>query len=194
MRREVIDMLIGFAMCGSFCTFGRSLAVMERLALDGNSIVPIMSQNAYSTDTRFGEAESIKRRVTDICKRDIIHTVKDAEPLGPNLALDMLIVSPCTGNTLAKLAGGITDTAVTMACKAHLRCDRPLVIALASNDAMSANLANIGTLLMRKSVYFVPMSQDDPDGKPHSLVADFECIPEAVLAAAQGRQIRPLFI
>ena len=187
-------MLIGYAMCGSFCTFGRSLAVMERLALDGNSIVPIMSQNAYSTDTRFGEAESIKRRVTDICKRDIIHTVKDAEPLGPNLALDMLIVSPCTGNTLAKLAGGITDTAVTMAAKAHLRCDRPMLIALASNDAMSQNLGNIAKLITRKSVYFLPLSQDDPRGKPHSLIAEFSRLGEGFFAMEEGRQLRPLFV
>ena len=187
-------MLIGYALCGSFCTFGRSFEVMERLVSEGHSLVPIMSANAFSTDTRFGEAAAVRQRVTDICGREIIHTVRDAEPLGPKVRLDMLIASPCTGNTLAKLAGGITDTSVTMACKAHLRCDRPLVIALASNDAMSANLANIGSLLMRKSVYFVPMCQDDPIGKPHSLVADFGRVPEAVAAAAEGRQLRPLFI
>ncbi len=187
-------MLIGYAMCGSFCTFERSFAVMERLVSDGHSLVPIMSEIAFSEDTRFAKAEDVRNRAVKLCGREIIHTVKAAEPLGPKLKLDMLIVSPCTGNTLAKLANGITDTAVTMACKAHLRCDRPLIIALASNDAMSSNLANIGALLMRKSVYFVPMLQDDHKGKPHSLVAEFEKLPEAVSAAMSGSQMRPLFI
>jgi len=187
-------MLIGYAMCGSFCTFSKSISVMEQLHAEGHEIVPIMSANAFSTDTRFGNAADIRERICGICRRNIIHSVADAEPLGPKIKLDLLIVSPCTGNTLAKLAHGITDTAVTMACKAHLRCDRPLLVALASNDAMSANLSNIGTLLMRKAVFFVPMVQDDPNGKPHSLVARFECIPEAVDAALSGRQLRPLFL
>ena len=187
-------MLIGYALCGSFCTFSRSIAVMERLRADGHQILPIMSEIAYSTDTRFGRAEDIRRRITEICEREIIHTVEAAEPLGPKVNLDVLIVSPCTGNTLSKLAHGVTDTAVTMACKAHLRSDRPLLISLASNDAMSANLANLSRLLMRKSVYFVPLLQDDPEKKPHSLVAQFERIPEALTAAMEGRQLRPLFI
>ncbi len=187
-------MLIGYAMCGSFCTFSKSIAVLEKLRADGHEIIPIMSAIAHSTDTRFGRAEEIRERISDICGRDIISTVEAAEPLGPKVKLDLLIVSPCTGNTLAKLAQGITDTSVTMACKAHLRCDRPLLIALASNDAMSANLQNIAGLLTRKAVYFVPLSQDDPAGKPHSLVAEFERIPEAVTAAMEGRQIRPLFV
>ncbi len=187
-------MLIGYAMCGSFCTFSRSLAVMERLMADGHELLPIMSEIAYSTDTRFGKAEDIRRKVVSLCGHDIIKTVEEAEPLGPKIKLDMLIVSPCTGNTLAKLAHGITDTSVTMACKAHLRCDRPLLISLASNDAMSANLANIAKLLVRKAVYFVPLSQDDPEWKPHSLVAEFERIPEAVEAALSQKQLRPLFL
>lgn len=187
-------MLIGYALCGSFCTFSRSIAVMERLCADGHELIPIMSGNAYSTDTRFGEAAVIRERIISICGRDIIHTVDAAEPLGPKVKLDLLIVSPCTGNTLAKLACGITDTAVTMACKAHLRCDRPLLIALATNDGMSANLGNLGHMLARKSVYFVPLLQDDPEGKPHSLVAELERIPEAVTAAMEGRQLRPLFV
>lgn len=187
-------MLIGYALCGSFCTFSRSMAVLEGLVADGHSVIPIMSPAAFSTDTRFGEATKIRGKLERLCGNEIVTSVKDAEPLGPKVKLDIMIVSPCTGNTLAKLAHGITDTAVTMACKAHLRCDRPLLLALASNDAMSGNFANLAAMLNRKAVYFVPMVQDDPIGKPHSLVAQFERIPEAMTAALSGRQLRPLFV
>lgn len=187
-------MLIGYAMCGSFCTLSRSIAVMEQLSKSGHELIPIMSDAAYSTDTRFGKAADIRARIEGICKREIIHTIADAEPLGPKVSLDLLIVSPCTGNTLAKLSHGITDTAVTMACKAHLRCDRPLLLALATNDALSGNLENLARMLKRKAVYFVPLSQDDPENKPHSLVAEFERIPSAAAAAAAGEQLRPLFV
>ena len=153
-----------------------------------------MSAAARYTDTRFGKAEDFAREIEDICKRKIISTVAEAEPLGPKEPLDALIISPCTGNTLAKIASGITDTAVTMAAKAHLRQDRPLVIALATNDAISQNLANIARLLSRKSVYFVPLRQDDPVGKPHSLVADLSRLHESICAAMENRQLRPLFI
>ncbi len=186
-------MLVGYALCGSFCTFERSLAVMEQLAAS-HEVVPIMSEHAAAIDTRFGRASDICGRIESICKRRIIRTVAEAEPLGPKVKLDLLIAAPVTGNTIAKLAHGITDTAVTMACKAHLRSDRPLLLALASNDAMSANLANVGALLMRRSIYFVPMVQDDPKAKPHSLVANFERIPEAMDAALRGEQLRPLFL
>ncbi len=187
-------MLIGYALCGSFCTFSKSIAVMEQLASQGHEVMPIMSRNAFTTDTRFGKSAEICERIERICGRPIIHTIDEAEPLGPKISLDLLIVAPLTGNTLAKLANGITDTAVTMACKAHMRSDRPLLLALASNDAMSANLANIGQLLLRKNVYFVPMVQDDPASKPHSLVACFDRIPEAIDAAMAGKQLRPLFL
>ncbi len=187
-------MLIGYAICGSFCTFKRSLDIMAELADEGHIIIPIMSEIAYSTDTRFGKAEDIRKRITDICQNEIIHTIADAEPLGPKIKLDLLIVAPCTGNTLAKLANGITDTSVTMACKAHLRCDRPLLITLASNDALSANLENLARMLKRKSVYFVPLLQDDPVNKPHSLVAQFERTKEAMTAAMSGKQLHPLFV
>lgn len=187
-------MLIGYAFCGSFCTISRSIDAMASLSAMGHELVPIMSEIAYTTDTRFGKAADIRECIEKICGREIIHTVKDAEPLGPSVKLDMLVVAPCTGNTLGKLAHGITDGAVTMACKAHLRSDRPLLLALASNDAMSGNLENLARLLKRRSVYFVPLLQDDPVGKPHSLVAELERIPEAVAAAAEGRQIRPLFV
>ncbi len=186
--------MIGYAFCGSFCTFSKSLQILEKLKKLGYDIQPIMSENAYSTDTRFWIAEDFRSRVEKICGRSIIHTIADAEPLGPKISLDSLIIAPCTGNTLAKIAAGITDTTVTMAAKAHLRSDRPLVIALASNDALSANLRNIGTLLSRKHIYFVPMEQDDPQKKPHSLVADFSLLEETHSNALKGMQIRKIFI
>lgn len=187
--------MIGYAFTGSFCTLSRSLSELERLVSAGYEIQPIMSENVYSTDTRFFKKEDFIKRVEGLSSAEIIHTVTDAEPLGPKRPLEALIIAPCTGNTLAKISHGITDTAVTMAAKAHLRCDRPLLIALASNDAMSQNLENIARMLMRKSVYFLPMRQDDPKDKPHSLVADFERLPDALDAMlGGGRQIRPLFL
>ena len=185
---------LGYAITGSFCTVGRSLAVLRRLVAAGHSILPVMSENAFYTDTRFGRAEDVSGEVERICGRGVIHTVEGAEPLGPTIPLDALVVAPCTGNTLAKVAAGITDTSVTMAMKAHLRCDRPLLVALATNDAMSQNLGNIGRLLSRKSVFFVPMEQDSPLGKPHSLVAKFELIPECLDLMMRGVQKRPVFL
>lgn len=185
---------IGYLITASHCTFSRSLSVLAALAGRGYEIVPIMSENAYSRDTRFFTAKEMRERVEEITGRSVIHTVTDAEPLGPREPLDLLVVAPCTGNTLAKVARGITDTAATMAIKAHLRADRPLLIALASNDALSANLASLAIVMQRPSVYFVPMKQDDPEGKPYSLVAELEMIPECIDALADGRQIRPLFL
>ncbi len=185
--------MLGYAICASHCTFSASLAAMERLLCDGYEIQPIMSDNAYYTDTRFFEAKGFCRRVEELCGRKIIHTITAAEPLGPRTPLDALVIAPCTGNTLAKIATGITDTAVTMAAKAHLRRDRTTLIALATNDAMSQNLQNIAKLITRRSVYFVRLLQDDTEGKPHSLVADMSEIPEALAAAMEGRQMRPFF-
>lgn len=185
--------MIGYAFCGSFCTHQNSIYVLERLLSAGYEIQPIMSETAYQTDTKFGSATELCNKVSALCGREIIHTIVDAEPLGPKVKLDALVICPCTGNTLAKMANGITDTAVCMAAKAHLRSDRPLVIALASNDALSANLRNIGTLLSRKCVYFVPMFQDDPNNKPHSLVANFERLPETLERALQGVQYQKVF-
>lgn len=179
-------------MCGSFCTHEVSLEVLKKLAIN-NDIIPILSFNAYKTDTRFGKADDLVRNLLHITGHDVICTIEDAEPLGPKIKLDALIISPCTGNTIAKLAHGITDTPVTMAAKAHMRSSRPLIIALATNDAISANLSNIGELLNRKGVYFVPFVQDDPVGKPHSLVADFSLVESAYMSAMDGKQIRPLF-
>lgn len=186
--------MIGYAFTGSFCTHKASLKVLENLRHGGEDIVPIMSETVYTTDTRFGKAKELIERVEEICNRKVVHTVKDAEPFGPACPLELLIIAPCTGNTLAKIALGITDTSVTMSAKAHLRQNRNLLIALASNDAMSANLKNIGTLLNRKNIYFVPMRQDDIRKKPHSLVADFTLLPEAFLGARENIQTRPLFI
>ena len=187
-------MKIGYCFTGSFCTFSRSFAALSELVSSGHDVIPIMSENAYYTDTRFQKAEEFSARVEDLCGKRIIYTIVDAEPLGPRAPLDLLIVSPCTGNTLAKVASGITDTAATMAIKAHLRSDRPTIIALATNDAMSQNLKNIGALMNRKSVYFVPMLEDSPKGKPHSLVAEFELMPRVVEGAMKGEQIRPIFL
>ena len=186
--------MIGYAFCGSFCTLSHSLAAFRRLHADGVELQPIFSERVYETDTRFWRAEEFRATVEALAGRSVIHSIVDAEPLGPANPLDAMIIAPCTGNTLAKIAQGITDSAVTMAAKAHLRADRPLLIALASNDSLSANLANISSLLLRKQVFFVPMRQDDPTGKPHSLVADFTAISTCLAAAFESRQSRPLFL
>ena len=186
-------MIIGYAFCGSFCTHKRSLEMMKSILENGYEIIPIMSENVYTTDTRFGTAKALIDEVRELCGRDIIHTIVQAEPLGPQIKLDALIISPCTGNTLAKIANGITDTAVSMAAKAHLRSNRPLILALASNDALSSNLKNIGALLTRKSVYFVPMEQDEPIEKPHSLIADFKLLPQTLYCALEGNQYQKVF-
>ena len=185
--------MIGYAFCGSFCTFSRSIQTLKNLA-QSYDIQPIMSFNAHSIDTRFGKASDFVSEITEICSRKPIVTIEEAEPLGPKIQLDAMIVCPCTGNTLAKLAQGITDTPVTMAVKAHMRQSRPLLIALATNDGMSANLKNISSLLEKKSVYFVPMRQDDVLKKPHSLVAEIEMLPECLSDALEGKQKRPLFL
>lgn len=186
--------MIGFAMCGSYCTHKRSIEQLEKLILQGYDVIPIVSENVYSTDTRFGRSTDLRNKLYSLCGRECIHTVVDAEPLGPKTPLDALIICPCTGNTLAKMAQGITDTAVTMAAKAHLRGDRPLIIALASNDALSSNLKNIATMLNRKHVYFVPMVQDDPDKKPHSLVAELSLVLPTFEYALEGKQYQKIFI
>ncbi len=186
--------MIGYAFCGSFCTLTRSLDALRKLKETGHDIQPFMSERTYTTDTRFMKAKDLREQVEHICGKPIIHTVEDAEPFGPKTPLRALIVSPCTGNTLAKVASGITDGTVPMIIKAHLRTDRPTLFALASNDAMSQNLSNIARLLTRRGVYFVPMKQDDTVQKPHSLVAKFEQIPDALDALFCGQQLRPLFL
>ena len=183
---------IGFAMCGSFCTFKKAVSAMEKLKATGANIVPIMSDISYSTDTRFGQAEDFINQIKQITGRDIIHTIKEAEPIGPKKLLDMLIVLPCTGNTLAKLAAGIADTSVTMAVKAHLRNQRPVLIAVSTNDGLGGAAKNIGSLLNSKNVYFIPFAQDDCIHKPTSLVADFDKVTETAEMAFEGKQIQPI--
>ena len=184
---------LGFAICGSFCTFKK---VMEELAAlaEEYDITPIMSEGAAFTDTRFGKAEDFRRRIAEICGREPITTIAGAEPIGPKALLDVLVIEPCTGNTLGKLANGISDTAVTMAAKAHLRNGRPVVLAVSTNDALGASARNIGTLMNAKNVYFIPMRQDSPKGKPASVVADFSKTGEAITAALEGKQAQPLLI
>lgn len=186
-------MKIGYCLCGSFCTVARSIETLRSLA-EKHDVYPIISEAVKTTDTRFGRAEDTCRCLTEICGREPICTIVDAEPLGPKNPLDAMIVCPCTGNTLAKISLGITDGAVTMAVKAHLRCDRPLVIAISTNDALSQNLKNIGTVLTRKSVYFVPFGQDAPNGKPYSLISDFSLVEKTLSSALQGKQLQPLLL
>ena len=185
--------MIGYAFCGSFCTIAKSMKILRELAAEGNDIQPIVSENVYSTDTRFGKAKDIIAEMESVCKRKVIHSIVEAEPIGPRGYLDVLIIAPCTGNTLAKIACGITDTPVTMAAKAQLRAGKPVVIGLASNDAMAANLANIAKLTVRKNIYFVPMFQDDTEKKPDSLICDFGQIKATVVGALKGKQIQPLW-
>lgn len=185
---------IGFAMTGSFCTFKTVVAELENLKKTGANIIPIMSQNAYETDTRFGTAESFVQALTDITGNEIIHTIKDAEPIGPKKLLDALIIAPCTGNTLGKLANGITDTPVTLAAKAHLRNERPLVIAVSTNDGLGASGPNIMSLLNRKNLYFVPFGQDDPIKKKNSLVAHMDLITVTTKFALDGEQFQPVLV
>jgi dipicolinate synthase subunit B len=185
---------LGYAFCGSFCTISKSLEALRQLAKNNIKIIPIMSEIVYKTDTRFGKAEDIKREVEEICGNKIIHTIDGAEPIGPKNLLDIIVVSPATGNTLAKCALGVTDTSVTMAVKAHLRNNKPVVFAIATNDALGASAKNIGLLHNTKNVYFVPYGQDSFEGKPNSMVADFTLIPETLEFALSGKQIQPLVI
>ena len=182
---------VGFAVCGSFCTFARVFEQLEELSALGCELTPIMSHNAYSLDTRFGTAQSHAARLYEITGKTVLHDIPSTEPVGPKKLFDVLVVAPCTGNTLAKLAVGITDTPVCMAVKSHLRNQKPVVIAVSTNDALSGSAKNIGTLRNYKNYYFVPLSQDDCLAKPFSLVADFGKIPETVLEALDGKQIQP---
>lgn len=185
---------VGFAICGSFCTHARILAELEKLCEEYETVLPIVSGACQSTDTRFGTAQDFLAAVERLTGHTPVRGIRDAEPIGPKRLLDVLVIAPCTGNTLGKLANGITDTAVTMAAKAHLRNDRPVVIALASNDGLSGAARNLGELLVRKNYYFVPFGQDDPEKKPCSLMADFSLIGDTVRAALEGRQLQPVLL
>ena len=184
-------MNIGFAMCGSFCTFQKAFAAMEEVA-SIHTVTPIFSQAAYTVDSRFGTAQAHFDRAADICGRPPLHTVAQAEPIGPGKLLDALVIAPCTGNTLAKLAHSIADGPVTMAAKSHLRNGRPILLAVSTNDALAGAAENIGKLLARRHYYFVPFRQDDPTGKPTSMVADFSKLLPALEAALEGRQLQPV--
>lgn len=185
---------VGFALCGSFCTFSKVIPVLRTLKEEGFDILPIMSEAAYTIDTRFGKADDFIAQIQDICGHPIIHTIHDAEPIGPKKLLHALIIEPCTGNTLGKLAGGISDTPVTLAAKAHLRNNRPIVVAVSTNDALAGSAPSIGRLLSAKNYYFVPMRQDAPAQKPTSVVADFSQTLPTLQAALQNRQLQPILV
>lgn len=184
-------MNIGFAMCGSFCTYAQVFPVMEELAGE-HHIIPIFSFASASIDSRFGTAEEHLQKTAAICGSKPLCTIEAVEPIGPKKLLDLLIIAPCTGNTLAKLAHSIADTPVTMAAKSHLRNGRPILVAVSTNDALAGAAENIGKLLGRKHYYFVPFGQDDAQKKPTSMVADFKKIPQALDAALEGRQLQPI--
>ncbi len=183
---------IGFALTGSFCTLKKTIAQLSYLSKSGANIIPIMSEITYSTDTRFGKAEDFINEVKSITGNEIINTIKKAEPIGPKNMLDALIIAPCTGNTLSKIALGMTDSCVAMAAKASLRNDNPLILAISTNDGLSASAKNIALLLNAKNVFFVPFSQDDPISKPTSLVADMSKIYDTLVMALDKKQIQPI--
>lgn len=186
-------MEIGFALCGSFCTYDKAFQVMEELSKD-HRLTPIISFASGSIDSRFGTATAHLDRIREICGRSPLQTIEGVEPIGPKKLLDALIIAPCTGNTLAKLAHSIADTPVTMAAKSHLRNGRPVIVAISTNDALAGAAENIGKLLARKHYYFVPFGQDDANNKPTSIVADFTRIPQTLSLALEGKQIQPILI
>ncbi len=183
----------GFALCGSFCTFDKVIKQIESLSEKNINIIPIMSYEAASTDTRFGKADDFIRKLEKISGNKVIKTISEAEPIGPKKLLDILIVAPCTGNTLGKLANGIFDTPVTLAVKSHLRNQKPVLIGVSTNDALGASAKNIGILMNVKNIFFVPMSQDDCKTKPNSIVAEFDYIYDAMLLALKKEQIQPIY-
>ena len=188
------ELRVGFAFCGSFCTMSRALDALEQTTARFGQVTPIVSEAVARTDTRFGQAHEFMREMERLCSRRVMDSIAGAEPIGPRGLLDVLVICPCTGNTLAKLAHGVTDGPVTMAAKAHLRNGRPLVLAIATNDGLTGSAPNLGTMLNRRNVFFVPFGQDDYAGKPASLVADFSLVPEAIQAACRGEQLQPILL
>lgn len=185
---------IGFAVTGSFCTFAKIIPQVEKLVNEGAEVIPIISESVNQYDTRFNKAEDFKNTLQAMTGRKPISSIVEAEPIGPKALLDILVIAPCTGNTISKIANAITDSSVTMACKAHLRNMRPVVIAVSTNDGLGANAKNIGVLLNMKNIYMVPFGQDDPIKKCTSLVADFDQILPTVINAQQNYQIQPLLV
>ncbi|WP_300415781.1 dipicolinate synthase subunit B [uncultured Oscillibacter sp.] len=190
MRKE----RVGFAVCGSFCTHEKVLKALEALTGIYETVIPIVSEISAFTDTRFGTSEDLLERLEDLTGNDVLLDIPSVEPIGPKGLLDVLVIAPATGNTIAKLAAGIADTSVTMAAKSHLRNGRPVVLAVSSNDGLAAGARNIGELLVRRNHFFVPFGQDNAEMKPSSLVADFGKLPETVDAALRGEQIQPLLL
>jgi len=193
-KQSLKGVRIGFALCGSYCVFSKVFPIVRKVLGEGAEVFPIVSENVAAMDSRFGTAREHLEYLEQVTGKPVIRTIAQAEPIGPKKMLDILLIEPCTGNTLAKLASGIADTAVTLAAKAHLRNQRPVVLAVSSNDALAGNAASLGRLLDRRDFYFVPFRQDDPQGKPRSLVADFEKTPDTIREALAGRQIQPLLI
>ena len=186
---------VGFAFTGSFCTFKAVIEEMKKIKNEKADILPIMSYNSYNLDTKFGKAQEYIDQVKDITeKEEIIHTIQDAEPIGPKKLTDVMVIAPCSGNTIAKLANGITDTPVLMATKSHLRNNNPVVLAISTNDGLSGSAENIGKLLNRNNYYFVPFKQDNPITKPRSLVADFKYLIPTIELALDGEQIEPILL
>lgn len=185
---------IGFGLTGSYCTFSKVISQMEALVQSGYRVIPILSEHTSTIDTRFGTAEKHKQQIMDITGEDILESLPQVEPIGPKRYLDLLLIAPCTGNTIAKLANGIADTSVTLAAKSHLRNNRPVVIAVSTNDGLGVNARNIGTLLARKHIYMVPFGQDDYIEKENSLVADFDLIPSTIASALKGKQLQPILV
>jgi dipicolinate synthase subunit B len=185
---------LGFAMCGSFCTINDALVQLKVLKEKGFDIIPIFSEIVSNCDTRFTKAKELRETVEEICSNKVISTIVEAEPIGPRKLLDVLVVCPCTGNTLAKLANGITDSSVTMAVKAHLRNNRPVILSIATNDALGGSAKNIGQLLNTKNIYFTPFKQDDPISKEKSVIADFSLLSDSINAALLGKQLSPVMI
>ncbi|MDO7905777.1 dipicolinate synthase subunit B [Paenibacillus sp. JX-17] len=185
---------VGYAITGSHCTFEEVMPVIKRFVDEGAKVIPIISNSVLTTNTRFGAAQDWQKQLKDITGNDIISTIVEAEPLGPSNVMDVLVIAPCTGNTTSKLANAMTDSPVLMAAKAHMRNQRPLVLAISTNDGLGLNAANIAKLLVAKHIYFVPYGQDNPQKKPNSLVAQMELIPETAYAALEGRQIQPMLV
>ena len=185
---------IAFVMCGSFCTLQKAISQMNKLVELGYNILPIMSFNAATIDTRFGTAKNFQKQIENISGKEIIKTIQNAEPIGPKNMADIMVVAPCTGNTIGKMCNGITDTPATMAIKSHLRVKKPIVIALATNDALGMSGKNIAKLMNIKNIYFVPLRQDDPEHKPNSLVCDFDMLIPTIDMALLNCQIQPIFM
>ena len=192
---ELYGKKIGFVLTGSFCTFKKTIPKMKELIeKEGADIIPIMSYNSYNLDTKFGKAEDFIKEIENIAGKEIIHTIQGAEPIGPKKMTDIMVVAPCSGNTMAKLALDIIDTPAVMACKSHLRNDRPLVIAPSTNNGLSGNAENIGKLLNRRNYYFVPFRQDNPITKPRSIVFDEDYLIKTIKLALDGEQISPILL